>query len=68
MSLKMLPGFLSFMIVLVAIFAIVYTYFIKDKKMEGFLDMGAAMGIFFGVVAILAMFIAFAVFTGMFSN
>ena len=64
----MLPGFLSCMIVLVAIFAIVYMYFIQDKKTEGFLDMGATMGIFFGVVVILTMFFTFAVFAGMFSR
>ena len=58
----MLPG-LCCMIVLVAIFAIVYTQFIKDKKAEGFLDMGATMGIFFGVVALLTAIFAFGVFT-----
>lgn len=58
----MLPGFLS-MIMFVAIFAIVYMYFIQDKKTEGFLDMGATMGIFFGVVALLTAIFAFGVFT-----
>lgn len=51
------------MIMFVAIFAIVYMYFIQDKKTEGFLDMGATMGIFFGVVALLTAIFAFGVFT-----